>query len=435
MHTLVALTFLQPAAAAPAACAPAMPGEVIWSRDLGAPVYSSAAIDGNDLFIATFTDRARASSLSRLTGALQWERDVVGGVENAAVYRDGVLYLNTVLLAPYLNAVDDNGLPEIIDGIPAYMFEGPVALDAATGAVLWAGESIAGTDSSPTIDTRNKQLITGVVYNHLLPEHMRRGKKIYAYDLDSGEINWELDIDGWSYCSYAMSASDDVIYAGWEDTGGDGVAFDGSSGLGRFAAIDTTTGTVLWEVRSDAPFSRAPAVYKRLRFGDRIYAGTQQGRILALDKDGDTLWENNLDVDGFTGLILGEDNAHLYLTTGFGDLSYAYRLLSLSAYTGEVEWDLEVLGGNTPTAGDAAIYVVSGEGVFYSVSTAGEVNWQLNLGEPVAQQTGVVLDECGVAYVGTEDGTLFAIQTESSGTDPSSEWARYRGDGSGNPDR
>jgi outer membrane protein assembly factor BamB len=210
---------------------------------------------------------------------------------------------------------------------------------------------------------------------------------------------------------------------------GGGVSFDNgkifaTTGVGDVAALDASTGTVLWKVRPAGPMRGAPTVS-----GGQLYAVTQDNQIFALNaEDGKTVWNEagTLENSGIFGVAApsvaqgtvvagfssGELTAYRYengravwqdalsrtnMSTAVASLSdidadpviadgkvYAIgqggRMVALDIITGQRLWELNVGGISTPWVAGDWLFVVTDQAQLLCISRAsGKVRWMTQL--------------------------------------------------------
>lgn len=206
---------------------------------------------------------------------------------------------------------------------------------------------------------------------------------------------------------------------------GGGVSFDGgkvyaTNGVGDVAALDATTGAVLWKVRPAGPMRGAPTVAN-----GQIYAITQDNQIYAFNaEDGKTVWNEagTLENSGIFGVAApsvaqgtvvagfssGELTAYRYengravwqdalsrtnMSTAVASLSdidadpviadgkvYAIgqggRMVALDIITGQRLWELNIGGIATPWVAGDWLFVVTDQAQLLCISRAsGKVRW------------------------------------------------------------
>lgn len=126
------------------------------------------------------------------------------------------------------------------------------ALDAATGAILWAASAGAGVTDSPA-------LADGTLY---VPT---ADGDLVAFDATSGAILWAASTG--SAISAQPAVAGGVVYTG---------STDGSVHGFPAAGCGAATCTPLWSAATGSPVTGDPAVS-----GGRLYVGTQDGRLIA----------------------------------------------------------------------------------------------------------------------------------------------------------
>lgn len=206
---------------------------------------------------------------------------------------------------------------------------------------------------------------------------------------------------------------------------GGGVSFDNgrvyaTTGVGDVAALDATTGSVLWKVRPAGPMRGAPTVAN-----GQVYAITQDNQIYALNADnGQTVWNEagTLENSGIFGVAApsvaqgtvvagyssGELTAYRYengravwqdalsrtnMSTAVASLSdidadpviadgkvYAIgqggRMVALDIVTGQRLWELNIGGISTPWVAGDWLFVVTDRAQLLSIARAsGKVRW------------------------------------------------------------
>jgi outer membrane protein assembly factor BamB len=206
---------------------------------------------------------------------------------------------------------------------------------------------------------------------------------------------------------------------------GGGVSFDNgrvyaTTGVGDVAALDASTGTVLWKVRPAGPMRGSPTVAN-----GQVYAITQDNQIYAFNaEDGKTVWNEagTLENSGIFGVAApsvaqgtvvagfssGELTAYRYengravwqdalsrtnMSTAVASLSdidadpviadgkvYAIgqggRMVALDIVTGQRLWELNIGGIATPWVAGDWLFVVTDQAQLLCISRAsGKVRW------------------------------------------------------------
>ncbi|WP_156679512.1 PQQ-binding-like beta-propeller repeat protein [Sphingomonas profundi] len=210
---------------------------------------------------------------------------------------------------------------------------------------------------------------------------------------------------------------------------GGGVSFDNgrlyaTNGVGDVAALDATSGSILWKKRPGGPLRGAPTIAN-----DTLYVVSQDNQLFALKaSDGSTLWNEagTLELAGVFGVAApaaaqgtvvagfssGELNAYRYengrsvwqdalsrtsISTAVASLSdidadpvidagrvYAVgqggRMVALELTTGQRLWELNVAGISTPWVAGDWLFVVTDEAKLLCIArTTGKVRWMSQL--------------------------------------------------------
>lgn len=173
------------------------------------------------------------------------------------------------------------------------------AFEAASGERRWhwRGEGLVFT---PSVDRDTA---------YVADQH----GQLLALDLATGATRWQRDLDGWSYPP--------AIVAGRLVTGG-------REGVVR--ALDPADGRTLWrhELKQEL-------VYRPVAAGDLAVITTFDGRILALDPEGNTVWTSRDPVASFSPVAAGD---HLL----FGGMDG--RLRARHVGDGRLAWQVEAVG-------------------------------------------------------------------------------------------
>lgn len=133
-------------------------GRVVWTADVGAPVYATPAVGGGRAFVPT--TRGALVALDAATGTLLW-------TQRAA--RPEIRFATPATTA---------------DAVVVGASDGRlVHLDAATGGVRWTFETDGHVAAAPLV-------AGGVVYAGTLDE------RLVAVDLETGALVWEAEAGG-----------------------------------------------------------------------------------------------------------------------------------------------------------------------------------------------------------------------------------------------
>lgn len=270
-----------------------------------------------------------------------------------------------------------------------------VALDAATGGVLWRQRTGAPVAGAPTV-------LDGVVY---VTSRSANGFAIRASD---GKLLWQ---------AAGIPQPTAIIGVAAPAVQGDLVIFPFSSG--QLLAVDRETGIERWSSQIAGNRVGRAAAYIRdvtgepVIAGDVIYAGTSSGRIAAFDRmTGAELWSAR---QGAVSPVVAAGNAIFAVND-------QNQLIRLDAATGGVVW-----GRNLPWYEDARIrkqdriyahygpilaggrlFVASSDGLLRAFDPAsGQLVGQAEI--PGGAATAPVVAG-GTLYVSGQDGRLYAFR-------------------------
>ncbi len=133
-------------------------GRIIWSKNLGSPVYASPSALGNTLLVPT--TRGRLLAISSVDGSRLWE-----------------FYADNGLIRLTSPATDGHSVYVGSSDGTAYR------LEASTGKVLWRFEGPDAIVAPPLLT--DAHLIIGTM-----------GRMLYVFDRTSGELVWETKLKG-----------------------------------------------------------------------------------------------------------------------------------------------------------------------------------------------------------------------------------------------
>jgi len=213
------------------------------------------------------------------------------------------------------------------------------AIDAESGQLRWtfaAGQDPAihnqvGFQSSPAV-------VDGVVYVGCRDAH------VYAIDAATGRKKWDYPTSK-SWVIGTPAVQDGVVYVGTSDSA-------------RFLALDAKTGRLRFNFDAKAYVFSSAAVA-----GDRVYFGSHNGRLYALDaKRGTLAWEFQTEASKADPLKMlnpdGTLGAQIFAPV-FGDFQDMYvaflRFISVGAIF------------SSPVVDRGVVYVGSADGRLYAI--------------------------------------------------------------------
>jgi len=284
-----------------------------------------------------------------------------------------------------------------------------IALDAATGKVLW--DVLTIEKGRPYSITGAPRVAKGkVLIGQGGSEFSQRGY-VSAYDAETGKLDWRWYVvpgdPAKGFENPQMAAAARTWTGQWWKTGGGGAPWDS-------IIYDPATNYVLVGTGSGAPW---PAAIRSPGGGDNLYLSS----IVALDLDtGQYVWHyqatpgESWDYDNtsqlFTAdLMLGGQPRHVVMQAPKNGFFYVLdaksgQLLSAKAYVPGVNWAKGVdPKTGRPMLNPAANYGRTGKGALVSPFYGGAHNWQPLSFSP---QTGLVYipaNQSSYAYVATHE--------------------------------
>lgn len=280
--------------------------------------------------IYTMDSRARLTATG-INGATLWQTDIA---------------------APGDRDDDATGAGLAYDGGRVYAttgFSELVALDAATGKVLWRQRFDAGVGGAPTVSN-------GIVYV------VARDASAWAIRAEDGKVLWQLGgTPGAGMTGVSAPAVNDRV-----------VVFPFATG--EMIATLKKGGLTLWQAKvAGARLGRGYAVVSDLTgdpviAGDTLYAGSSAGKVAAFDvNSGERIWTADEGANSPVQLAGGA----LFLVSDEG------KLVRLDAGTGEVVWKVdlpyytkdkikkqrEITVNNGPVLAGGKLFVASSDGL------------------------------------------------------------------------
>jgi outer membrane protein assembly factor BamB len=155
------------------------------------------------------------------------------------------------------------------------------------------------------------------------------------------------------------------------------------------------------------PPAETVSVPENIPSGGAVYAGTANGRLLALDKaSGEQVWERDLSREVGSPLVV---DGVVYLWTADG-------VTAVDALTGESVWTQPAVAGtfpSWPTVVNDSVYLGVGENVVALDAEDGSIEWNRSLAGPM-QNSPTVYD--GTVYVNSPDGLVYALDATTGDT-------------------
>ena len=356
-------------------------GGLLWSRQTGGPVRSSATIVGDEVLVGSSDGHLYA--LDANDGSEKWRFEAGGAVESTPAVANGRVFFSSANGAFYAIKLDGKPLwktqfgpdaalefqqakgthpatysGEFLLSSAAVLDEtvvvgsgdgGIYALDAKSGRQRWKFQTGGRVRSSPAISN-------GLVYAGSYDG------SVYAIDLNSGKQVWRYDTQGKSLSASEFGFDRKSILS--SPAVSDGVVFIGSRDS-RLYALDAATGTLKWKhAFADLTWTiSSPAVREGV-----AYTGTADGHFVSAlrAEDGHELWQFKM----------------------------PYRVWS------------------SPAVAGTKLYITNQSGGLYAIDLAsGTESWRFQAESSIQSSASV---HRGVVYFGDNAGRVYAIRADAA---------------------
>ena len=326
--------------------APGTAPKVVWKFKASAPIFSSAAVVGNVVFITS--DDSFLYALDRDTGAVKWKFETQGRIASSPAVSDGRVYFASYDGSFY-------------------------AVDAATGKLTWKFD----TDGERRFAARGihgntpaQQVIPDAWDFYQSSPVVARGRvffgsgdgNVYALDATTGALRWKLHTGDVVHSSPAIA--DDTLYIGSFDT--------------WLYAIDADRGTERWRFKTgedpvrhnQTGLTSSPVVVDHT-----VYFGCRDAHVYAVDTaTGKQKWAFYTD-HGWVSATPAVRDGTLFIGTGSNE-----KLMALDAATGTVRFATPLktaIFSSVALAGPLAfVGTFSGELDAYNTKT-GALVWEI----------------------------------------------------------
>ena len=245
------------------------------------------------------------------------------------------------------------------------------------GDLLWTFNVDGGLNGNPAI-------VNGRVYFGSV------NGTLYCLDAESGELIWSYQLATVGLTSPAVAFNH--VYVG--------------AGDGKVYCLDADTGEYLWDFQT-GDWAAAPNI-----FGN-VYVASSDGYLYSLDPmTGDLLWSFKANGIFMSAPVISFDRIFIV------DDNIPSTLYSLDRLSGNELWTFPLVGNYTslsPTMDFLSFFISMNDGTLYSIEVndqEGKVLWNISLGERILLSSPVVAP-FGALYIGSENGTLFCIDTDT----------------------
>ena len=347
------------------------------TEDIGAAVGSQAMIVDDRVFVYANDE---VYGISRGTGTTIWNTSIPGDAESwdswtAPAYNDGVLFVGVGYNLTRIDAVTGtvlqqiafpdggyngyNGGPTVADGM---VFAGSggggnyYAFDEdGLNTVIWDYPVSGGASSTPAVAGDR------VVFGEYI--WGSETSDLHCVDESTGSLIWNATLVGNVGGSTTIDVANDRVYVA--------TSTDYTNDLGRFYAINFTTGSEIWD-RTINYTSSTPAIS-----GDYVYVSGSvrsgsSGVTYCFDSTGDLVWNKDCG-RWMTSPTVSDDK----VITGRIDQydPSIHGICALDPATGDVIWSYDG-AGSSPSVADNLLVSIGNDGRVYAFSDIlrGDVN-------------------------------------------------------------
>jgi len=274
----------------------AVTGKQLWSKDVGAPVVGTAAIDlraprGPAAFVPVAQQGGpRLVAFSLANGAKRWDTTLTtqenSSVFGSPTYSDGTLYIGTS--GP--NNDDTHARGSVL------------AIDERSGAIRWQtfttppGSDGAAVWTTPALDTDTGRLYVGTGNNYHDPATDTEDSMM-VLDAASGAILGHFQATSGDTFAADNPLGPDADFGASPNLieGPDGQKLVGEGQKsGDYWALDRTTMKPVWRTNVGPPGPIGGVLGSTAYDGTRIYGGdTLNGAVFALGRDGMQAWSSS----------------------------------------------------------------------------------------------------------------------------------------------
>jgi outer membrane protein assembly factor BamB len=375
----------------------ASPWRRAWTVDTPGALQQ-AALAGGVIYVGG-DGGTRASNgvyaIDAKSGRMLWHRSLANMVMTTPVVAEGMVFVglgNQQFSAADQAKVQHLKTRGIVRGTGANAW---MALDAATGAVLW------------TRPTRGEDMPTPV-YAHGVLYTVNGSGDVVAYWAKTGTPLWSLRIPSYVSMSSPVLVGDSMIFAGAHPY--------------RLYSVNLAQHRLNWRAKVPGAFAGADDCSVAVG-GGRIYleatTGTQRhpkatAYAYALST-GRLLWKTTLGGGGLVRDIEVGAPTVIGRTVYLGS-AITHRLYALDAATGKVRWAFPAAGpiSASPVVAGGRVYVGDGAGLLYALDArTGRLVDSLDLGGPMAADFPILVGE--TLYQPEENGQLAAVPLTPGG--------------------
>jgi outer membrane protein assembly factor BamB len=260
-----------------------------------------------------------------------------------------------------------------------------------------------GYESSP-IGTPNRLLWKYDAKKPLKSSPVMLGKIVIIGSLDK-RVHFLDAVSGKNLRTYKISTSISTSACGEDAT----VYFGLDKGKETFFALNLQTGKTLWK-KKPGDLSSSPTLC-----GDKIYVGTSDGTLWALDKaTGEKIWQFEAKATiistpacGYSSPTTNEELIYFGSADGY--------LYALSSDSGSVRWKYKAEGGiySSPAIMNEKVFFGSVDGNLYALNLEdGSFIWKFQTGADIHSSPAVTES---LVYIGSNDYHMYAVNQKTGG--------------------
>lgn len=315
-------------------------------------VFGAPAILGGRAYFTSYDGNVYA--VDSKTGVEVWRFETGGTIIAAAAVADNIVYVGNMLGTVF-------------------------ALDSATGEERWRVDIGSGFSGSPAVSD-------GTVY------FASENATLVALDAKTGEEKWRFEKPDLAM-PFSPAVADGVIYIPVSN--------------GALYAIDAVTGKELWSfiptTETNIYIPTADAVVKNGLVFFMTNDLNLTGVLYAIDINTHEMrWRIQTTTENYSPPAISDDGIAIW-----GGLDGALHAASVE--TGDIIWNFQtddIIFSATAIAGDTVYFGANDKNLYALDYKTGRQRWQFRAESAVSSPA--IQD--GVVYVGTEDGTVFALQ-------------------------
>jgi outer membrane protein assembly factor BamB len=348
---------------------PVAPPANLWTRDLRAPSYGSAAgadIDGDgkpEIVFGTYFNDEHTSALNAEDGTVLWKQPSDGGPIDTSVL---------------LVDVNDDDIIECIYGDSAY---GTLYCRDGGGELVWTYKGQSGTDSPPAAADLDGDGSIEIVYGTMKNINGSGNGHVNVLRGATGECIWTAEVPGHVQSEPALvdlndDGTLDVLVTNW-------------MGDDHLRALNGIDGSLLWM------FETGDWIYHGVSVHDfdqdnhpEIVVADRAGTVWLLNHDGTIAWKATLEKEQ-KGMVFGPTSLVDVEHDGSMEIVVCGQHVHLLDAKGHLRWRHELSGGSIARGvavghvnDDDVPDLVYGHGCALQCirSDTGAVQWTLDLG-------------------------------------------------------